>query len=147
MDWDLRGGWGGAQLTYLEPFQPLPTLEMSFRGEAPQTFRPHWNRPVVMVVDGRSRSGKELLAYAFKKQRLGPLVGSRTAGAVSAGGVYLLPDGCALYLARASVKVDGEVLEGVGVSPDEEMVEPELPSADPTVKEQALRRLRRMLDK
>lgn len=139
---DLRGGWGGASLEYVEPFQPLPTLELETRDQRVSRFLyGRWNRPVVMVVDERSRSGKELLAYAFQKQRLGLLVGSRTAGAVSAGSVYLLPDGCALYLAVARVAVDGHDLEGVGVTPDIVLTEPTLPSGDLSVKEQALRLL------
>ncbi len=139
---DLRGGWGGASLEYLETFQPLPILEMTARDQVASRFLSgRWNRPVVMVVDERSRSGKELLAYAFQKQRLGLLVGSRTAGAVSAGSVYLLPDGCALYLAVARVAVNGHELEGRGVTPDIVLTEPTLPSGDPSVKEQALRLL------
>ena len=35
-----------------------------------------------MLVNGGSRSGKEVLAYGFRKHGIGPVVGSRTAGAV-----------------------------------------------------------------
>lgn len=140
--WDLRGGWGGAQAQYLEVFQPLPRMTTKERDQAPATWDSgRWNRPVVMLVNERSRSGKEILAYGFKSLGLGPVVGTNTAGAVSGGRLYLLPDGCALYLAVMDVELDGHRLEGQGVAPDQVMREPVLPSADPTVKEQALRRL------
>lgn len=140
--WDLRGGWGGAQARYLETFQPLPQLSMRERGQSFQEISSgHWGRPVVMVVNERSRSGKEILAYGFQSMGLGPLVGTTTAGAVSGGRLYLLPDGCALYLAVFDVELDGHRLEGVGVTPDHVMQEPIFPTAEPSVKEKALRRL------
>lgn len=140
--WDLRGGWGGAQTRYLETFQKLPNLRLRQRGQSFQEIGSgHWGRPVVMVVNERSRSGKEILAYGFQSLGLGPLVGTTTAGAVSGGRLYLLPDGCALYLAVFDVEVDGHRLEGVGVTPDEVMEEIVFPTSEPSVKEKALRRL------
>jgi carboxyl-terminal processing protease len=73
---------------------------------------------VVLLVNGETRSGKEILAYGFKKYGIGPVVGERTAGAVVAGSAFFLGDGNLLYLAVADVDVDGERLEGRGVEPD-----------------------------
>src|ERR1700752_5298604 len=69
-----------------------------------------------MLVNGGTRSGKEILAYGFKKYRLGEVIGSRTEGAVLAATAFLIGGGL-LLLAVDDVLVDGERLEGVGVTP------------------------------
>jgi carboxyl-terminal processing protease len=71
-----------------------------------------------MLVNQGSRSGKEILAYGFRKYDVGKIVGTQTAGAVVAGRPYIMPDGSLLYLAVADVFIDGERLEGKGVVPD-----------------------------
>src|SRR5215471_1627622 len=76
-----------------------------------------WRKPVVMLVNGGTRSGKEVLAYGFKRYRLGEVIGTRTAGAVLAASVFLMGNGDLLLLAVADVTVDGQHLEGVGVTP------------------------------
>jgi carboxyl-terminal processing protease len=81
----------------------------------------HWRKPVVMLVNQGSRSGKEILAYGFKKYGIGTLVGTKTAGAVVGGRAFLLDDGNLLYLAVVDVLVNGERLEGKGVIPDVEV--------------------------
>ncbi len=57
-----------------------------------------------------------------------PLIGARTAGAVVAGRAFLLADNSLLEVAVLDVHVDGERLEGVGVTPDIEVPQ-ELPYA------------------
>jgi carboxyl-terminal processing protease len=74
-----------------------------------------------MVVNNGSRSGKEILAYGFKKYGLGKLIGTKTAGAVVGGSPFLLEDDNLLYLAVVDVWIDGERLEGKGVIPDIEV--------------------------
>jgi carboxyl-terminal processing protease len=76
-----------------------------------------WRKPVAMLVNEGTRSGKEILAYGFKEYGIGEVIGSRTAGAVLAGRAYLLRDGSLLLVAVADVLVDGQRLEGVGVVP------------------------------
>jgi len=71
-----------------------------------------------MLVNRGSRSGKEILAYGFRKYNVGQIVGSTTAGAVVAGSPFVMKDGSLLYLAVADVYVDGKRLEGEGVIPD-----------------------------
>src|SRR6266581_3289677 len=75
-----------------------------------------WRKPVAMLVNGGTRSGKEILAYGFKKYQLGEVIGTRTEGAVLAATAFLIDDGL-LLLAVGDVQVDGERLEGVGVAP------------------------------
>jgi carboxyl-terminal processing protease len=77
-----------------------------------------WLKPLYVLVNAGTRSGKEVLARTVQRQGLGTLVGERTAGAVLGGSCFLLPDGSLLYLAVSDVEVDGERLEGIGVAPD-----------------------------
>jgi carboxyl-terminal processing protease len=76
-----------------------------------------WRKPVALLINGGSRSGKEVLAYGFKKYGVGEVIGTRTAGALLAGRAFLLPDDSLLLLAVTDVTVDGERLERVGVDP------------------------------
>jgi len=115
--WDLRDGWGGAQPEYLDLFNPrAPTMQVTGRSGTSEFVNVKWRKPVAMLINGRTRSGKEILAYGFKKYRLGELIGTRTEGAVLAATAFLIGGGL-LLLAVEDVRVDGERLEGVGVTP------------------------------
>jgi len=61
-------------------------------------------------------SGKEVLAYGFRKYRIGEVIGTQTEGAVLAATAFLIGRGI-LLLAVEDVQVDGARLEGVGVAP------------------------------
>ena len=116
--WDLRDGWGGAQPYYLDIFSKLgPTMEMTERDGDHEFINVKWRKPVALLINGGSRSGKEVLAYGFKKYQVGEVIGTRTAGALLAARAYLLYDDSLLLLAVNDVAVDGERLEGVGVAP------------------------------
>jgi carboxyl-terminal processing protease len=115
--WDLRDGWGGAIPEYLDLFNTrAPTMQVTDRNGASEFRNVKWRKPVAMLVNGGTRSGKEILAYGFKKYRLGEVVGTRTEGAVLAATAFLIGGGL-LLLAVEDVHVDGERLEGVGVAP------------------------------
>lgn len=117
---DLRGRWGGAQPQYLELFAPTPRLRFTAQdGEESETEGSLWNKPVGLLVDSTVSSGKEVLAAAFRKNQLGPVIGERTQGSLLGGSLHLLPDGYALYLATVDVHVDGQRLEGLGVGPSD----------------------------
>ncbi len=119
---DVRDGWGGASPTYLHLFADQAMRFSTTRRDGRQTsFASAWDRPVVLLVNEGSRSGKELIAHGFRMLGKGPIVGERTAGAVVAGRLFPLSDGSLLYLAVADVTVDGKRLEGVGVAPDIEV--------------------------
>ena len=127
---DLRDGWGGANPDFVDLFSPLPPrLTFVERDGTRREYDPPWRKPAVLLVNGGTRSGKEVVAHAFQSRKLGPVVGERTAGAVLAGKPFLLADGSVLFLAVADVLVDGRKLEGVGVTPDIEVPAP-LPYAD-----------------
>ncbi|WP_421656146.1 S41 family peptidase [Leptothermofonsia sp. ETS-13] len=118
---DLRDGWGGAPLTALNIFskeRDLSITSISRDGKRYVNYA-QWNKPVVMIVNEGSRSAKEILAYAFQQYKIGPVIGTKTAGYVVAGRPFLMKDGSLLYVAVADVYVNGnERLEGKGVTPD-----------------------------
>lgn len=116
---DLRFGMGGASLSYLNLFQRnLPTMTMIDREGNRRSLNGQWTKPVVYLIDGSARSGKETLAYGAKKLGFAKLVGMPTAGAVVGGSPFPMPNGDLLYLAVSDVLVDGKHLEGHPVQPD-----------------------------
>jgi carboxyl-terminal processing protease len=116
--WDLRGGWGGAQPQYLDLFNPrAPTMQIKGRNGETGFVDVKWRKPVAALINEGTRSGKEVLAYGFKEYRMGELVGHRTEGAVLAATAFLIGDDGLLLLAVEDVLVDGQRLEGVGVTP------------------------------
>jgi len=77
-----------------------------------------YNIPVIVLINGGSRSGKELLAYYFKKTKRGLLIGERTAGYVCGGSYKRISEESMLLYGASMIVVDGKCLEGVGVEPD-----------------------------
>jgi carboxyl-terminal processing protease len=121
--WDLRDGWGGAIPEYLDIFNArAPTVEITGRNGVREFEGVKWRKPVAMLINGGTRSGKEILAYGFKKYRLGEVIGTRTEGAVLAATAFLIGGGL-LLLAVDDVLIDGVRLEGVGVTPTIEVEE------------------------
>jgi carboxyl-terminal processing protease len=120
---DLREGWGGASTNYLNLYnQRSLSLTSIPRNGVRYTSSSAWTKPVVLLVNEGSRSGKEILAYGFQQLQIGPVVGSKTAGAVVAGSPFLMQDGSLLYVAVTDVYLDGGVrLEGAGIAPDVEV--------------------------
>ncbi len=116
--WDLRDGWGGAQPWYLDLFNArAPTMQVADRSGETSIVGAKWRKPVAALINGGTRSGKEVLAYGFREYGLGPVIGSRSEGAVLAATAFLIGDQGLLLLAVEDVLVDGKRLEGVGVEP------------------------------
>lgn len=122
---DLRDGWGGARVSYLDPFIPnAPSMQRTERGGGRSFDAFRWRRPVVALINDGTRSGKEILAHALKRHGLARLVGERTQGAVLAAQSFLLSDHSLLLVPVQDVTVDGVRLEGVGVAPDVPVLRP-----------------------
>lgn len=123
---DLRAGYGGNFLNDLDYFyrppEAYPAFQTTNRAGKKHGEKLYYDKPVVALIDGGVRSGKELLAYSLKKTGRAKLVGERTAGAVVAGSLQPVDSRMALYLAVLDVEMGGTRLEGVGVSPDEEVI-------------------------
>ncbi|MFH7028562.1 MAG: S41 family peptidase [Heteroscytonema crispum UTEX LB 1556] len=118
---DLRDGWGGGDIGYLNIFtaQEGPSITSVPRNGKQYTYQYQWKKPVVMIVNEGSRSSKEILAFAFQQHRIGQVIGSKTTGAVVAGRPFLMDNGSLLYVAVSNVFLnEKQRLEGKGVTPD-----------------------------
>jgi carboxyl-terminal processing protease len=108
----LRGAAGGVvdvAIRSATAHQPAPP---SFAGRC------------VMLIDDSTRSAAELFAQGFKNEKLGPVFGMRTAGAVSASAVEHIAESMILLLAIGRVTINGVDLEGVGVEPTRRVERP-----------------------
>jgi len=119
---DIRDGFGGSpSAEYIHPFlkDGLETITQEYIARN-RTGRStvSYNRPVIVLINGGSRSGKELLAYYFKKTKRGLLIGERTAGYVCGGSYKRISEESMLLYGTSMLIVDGKPLEGIGVEPD-----------------------------
>jgi carboxyl-terminal processing protease len=88
-----------------------------------------------LLIDHNTRSAGEIMALGYKRSGFGPVLGTPTAGAVSAGSTFVMPGDLLLYVAVAGLEFDGRPLEGAGVTPDRRVEQP-LPyaaGADPVL--------------
>lgn len=128
---DLRGGFGGTWYEYLDPFFPdrndfFEYTWITRDGEEKlnkpqlQANEIHFSGPMVVLINEGVRSGKEALAYQFKKSNRAILIGTNTKGAFTVGrGIFNeeeLP--YFLYLATGELLLDGTRVEGFGISPN-----------------------------
>lgn len=129
---DLRGGYGGAWWEHLSAFYPDSSTYMQLEvatpsGEAEIIKSPfeknknYFSGPMVVLINDGVRSGKEALAHQFKKTKRAHLIGERTPGYFSTGQYFFVnePLSYALYLCVYQLKLDGKIIEGIGIEPDE----------------------------
>lgn len=86
-------------------------------------------RPIVVLVNGGSASGSEIVAGALKDLKLGMLVGVKTFGKGSVQTIFPLENsgGAALRLTTAKYYTpSGVCIHGIGIQPDLEVKAPEL---------------------
>jgi len=75
--------------------------------------------PMVVLVDGYSASGSEVLAGALRDNGRAILAGTTTFGKGSVNVLYPLQDGSALYITIARwLTPNGDLIEGEGIEPD-----------------------------
>ncbi|MFB0551709.1 MAG: S41 family peptidase [Phycisphaerae bacterium] len=128
---DIRDGFGaGPADEYMEPFLKNSSETVAHKeiGRT-KTFRStvkfektgKFEKPVIIIINGGTRSAKEVLAYYFKKTKRGVLIGERTAGFVSGGGLERISGDSLLLYCKWMKVVDGKRLEGIGVEPDIEV--------------------------
>ncbi len=116
---DLRNGWGGCSLNFVSLFDPrVPEMSHIDREGKRRDIASAWKKPLILLINERSRSSKEVVAHSVKEHRIGTLVGAPTPGAVLGGRCFMLSDRSLLYLAVLDILVNGQRLEGVGVEPD-----------------------------
>ncbi len=84
------------------------------------------NGPKVMLTNGYSSSGGDAFPYYFRKKGLGKVIGTRTwGGLVGMSGNAGLVDGGYISVPQFGIYDENEkwIIEGVGVSPDIEVVD------------------------
>ncbi len=119
---DLRDGFGGRPEGYADPFfRPEVKLDWKF----PQ-YTNHelfgYQRPLVVLINGGSRSAKEVLSFILKKSKRAKLLGATTAGNVLGTFPQRMDEDSYLEIPIVDVAADGQRLEGVGVTPDVRIV-------------------------
>lgn len=116
---DLRDGYGGSPefFDYLL-FRPDIAMTTIPRGGQASSDHSGYSKPLVVLINGGSRSAKEYFAYELKKSGRGTLVGTKTMGAFLGAGGFPIADDGMLLAPIIDLRVDGKRLEGVGVSPD-----------------------------
>jgi len=106
---DLRDGYGGNFEPYLSPFfiPPFGEITKTARDQTKQEIPIGGiDVPLVVLINGGSRSGKELLPYYLRKSGRAVLVGERTAGFISVGRVERISGSAVLYYCGAKVDLD-----------------------------------------
>ena len=80
--------------------------------------------PIVVLVDGFSASGSEVLAGALQDHDRATIAGSKTYGKGSVNYFIQLADGSGLYITAARwLTPDGSLIEGEGIAPGVELGE------------------------
>lgn len=116
---DLRDGFGGRPEGYADPFfRPEVAIEsrLSDSLRVDQIFG--YQRPLVVLINGGSRSAKEVLSFILKKSKRATLVGIPTAGNVLGTLPQKIGDWAYLEIPMTDMRVDGVRLENNGVKPD-----------------------------
>lgn len=118
---DLRDGYGALSVDAVDwLYRPLNGIEQFVNREqdgSEYNWRIGYHQPVVALINNGSRSGKELVALQLQKTNRALLVGEKTAGAMVGGEYFSIDKRTCFYLAVHDVEIDGQRLEGVGVSP------------------------------
>jgi carboxyl-terminal processing protease len=140
---DLRDGYGAASMDDLDMFfrprSAFPDMR-SYNRKGSYWERSVYDKPLVVLTNRGTRSGKELLSFGLKRSKRATLIGDTTAGFVVGGEFNPLDKRAVLFLATVDITLDGKRLEGKGVAPDIR-VEDRLGPDDPVL-ERALELLR-----
>lgn len=124
---DLRGNGGGdadviARIGGQFFADDRPLVRRIAERESVQTLHGTGERafrgPLALLIGPDSASGAEALAAMIDESGRGVTVGERTAGALTGGTEYRLPDGGELSVAEFDIRTpNGHRLEGVGLDP------------------------------
>lgn len=123
---DARFNGGGSSGDYyIDMLRRAEVGEFSTRyGDDQRVPRAAILGPKVLLVNEMTRSGGDLFAYAFRKLKLGPLIGTTTTGALVGNlGVPELMDGSVVTAPNFGfwTPEQGWAVENAGVSPDIEV--------------------------
>ncbi|HWD38259.1 MAG TPA: S41 family peptidase [Fimbriimonas sp.] len=116
---DMRDGFGGRPNGYGDAFfRPESWIEYKWNPRSGTKELFGYQRPLVLLINGGSRSAKEVLSYIFKKSKRATLIGQTTAGNVLGTFPIRINDWSYIEIPIEDVITDGKRLEGRGVTPD-----------------------------
>ena len=121
---DIRNNNGGTQPLDILDWIERPPVRMMFdrHGEVPPMIGPFLDGPKVMIANEQAASGGDELALYFKLYKLGPLVGTRTMGAmIGNAGIYEVSGGWRMAVPEFGFfwpRLNDWVPENRGVEPD-----------------------------
>jgi len=131
---DLRNVPGGTNFGvnyFLSQFYSEPTLLSAMVSRQSPEPRESWStktelgkrftdKNLYVLVNEKTASGAEAVAFSLKNTGRATIIGSKTAGAGNAGQMLSTGYGLTLFLpiAQAINPATGEIFEGIGVSPD-----------------------------
>jgi carboxyl-terminal processing protease len=104
----LPGGTAIARIQDRQSSSVLRTMGMA----------PFAQVPLVVLTNGGSASGSEIVTGALKDSHRAQIVGERTAGALGGAIDIALPEGGMSVTVERITTPDGNVVEGVGIPPD-----------------------------
>lgn len=137
---DLRGNGGGDEETLLQLIGCIAPKDVTLgelhrrKGTEPLVAKSRgadkvFDGKLIVLIDSRSGSASELFARTVQLEKLGTVIGDRSAGAVMRSRFFpfqLGADTVIFYAASITdadiVMSDGKSLEGVGVTPDKLML-------------------------
>jgi carboxyl-terminal processing protease len=116
---DLRDGYGGNPFGFSDVFL-RPDISWEMQGHAGQSTITYtgYGKPMVVLINGGTRSAKEFLTYQFKAAHRATIIGTRTAGAFLGAVFFPIGNNGILELAGEGLLVNGAPLENRGVEPD-----------------------------
>jgi carboxyl-terminal processing protease len=115
---DLRDGFGGRPEGFADPFfRPGNEIKWDY---VTTTTNQHfgYSKPLVVLINGGSRSAKEILSFILKSSHRATLIGTTTAGNVLGTSPIRINDWSYLEIPAVDVIIDGVRLEKNGVQPD-----------------------------
>ena len=131
---DLRGNQGGSFQSAVDVAGLFlaPGAEVAHsKGRAPESNARLTGRsassflhlPVVVLIDGATAAGAEVVAGGLRDARETPLIGEKTAGNGFVVSIYRLENGARLFLTTAQwFTPKGTSVDGAGLSPDVEIL-------------------------
>ncbi|MEI8247789.1 MAG: S41 family peptidase [Lentisphaerota bacterium] len=124
---DLRGNGGGSYSAVIEAAGLFtgrkPTLWLKRQGKQAETVHAMgnalWQGPLVVLVDGTTAAGAELLASALQTSDLAKVVGQKTYGKAAFMSVQSQPDGSSkVTVVGNCLTAGGDPIDGCGIKPD-----------------------------
>lgn len=136
--YDIRDGFGGRPEGYIDPFF-MPAVTLKWKGEVFNSEQQlGYGKPVVVLINGGSRSAKEVVAKTFKLSGRATLVGQPTIGHVLGTSPRPIGNWAYAEIPMVELEVNGESLEKNPVEPDILVEQETGPNGEDLVRERGL---------